>query len=215
MLFRSGQLVGDHYSCQANLMETDAVWGAMSESYLATAGPLADRLMAALDAGEAAGGDQRGRQSAALLVVAAEGEPWQREIDLRVDDDPEPLVELRRLLRLGKSYALVREGDDLSLKGEGKGGADAYIAAWELTPESHELKFWAALAFVERGEGDRGVALLREAIDVHDGWRHMLEHLTTEMVPSSAEARRLFAAEEEWGGADPARGQGPGGVGPT
>jgi uncharacterized Ntn-hydrolase superfamily protein len=199
----AGQVVGHHHSCQANLMETDAVWGAMSEAYLGTAGPLADRLLAALDAAEAAGGDRRGRQSAAMLVVPAQGEPWQRTVDLRVEDHAEPLLELRRLLALNESYGLVRAGDDLALEGDNAAAADAYIAAWELTPESHELKFWAALALVERGEGDRGVTLLREAIEDHPGWEHMLEHLTTDMVPGADEVRRLFAAQEAGGGVGP------------
>jgi uncharacterized Ntn-hydrolase superfamily protein len=188
----AGQVVGHHHSCQANLMKSGEVWGAMSEAYLGASGSLAERLLDALDAGEAAGGDLRGRQSAALLVVGAEGEPWRRLVDLRVEDHEDPLGELRRLARLHHSYAMVREADEIAVAGDNAGATDIYIAAWERTPENHELKFWAALSLVERGEGERGAALLREAIDSHAGWRQMVDMLTPEMSPSIEEVRRLL-----------------------
>jgi uncharacterized Ntn-hydrolase superfamily protein len=198
----AGQVVDHHHSAQANLMRTDAVWGAMSEAYLGGSGPLADRLLAALDAGEAAGGDVRGRQSAALLVVPAEGEPWRRTVDLRVEDHVEPLLELRRLVGLNEAYVMVREGDELAAKGDHVAAATIYIDAWERVPENDELKFWAALSMFDRGEAERGAALLREAIDFHPGWGRLLELLGPDIAPSVEEARRLL-------------GQGPGGAGPT
>jgi uncharacterized Ntn-hydrolase superfamily protein len=188
----AGQVVDHHHSCQGNLMRTDAVWGAMSEAYLGGSGPLADRLLDALDAGEAAGGDVRGRQSAALVVVPAQGEPWQRTVDLRVEDHVDPLVELRRLVGLNESYAMVREGDELAAKGDHTGAAEIYIAAWERVPENDELKFWAALSMFDRGEGERGAALLREAIEFHAGWRRLLDLLGPDVAPSVVEARRLL-----------------------
>jgi uncharacterized Ntn-hydrolase superfamily protein len=198
----AGQVVDHHHSAQANLMRTDAVWGAMSEAYLGGSGPLADRLLAGLDAGEAAGGDVRGRQSAALLVVPAEGEPWRRTVDLRVEDHVEPLLELRRLVGLNEAYVMVREGDELAAKGDHVAAATIYIDAWERVPENDELKFWAALSMFDRGEAERGAALLREAIDFHPGWGRLLELLGPDIAPSVEEARRLL-------------GQGPGGAGPT
>jgi uncharacterized Ntn-hydrolase superfamily protein len=200
-----GQVIGEHYSCQANLMSGPGVWGAMAEAYAASSGPLAGRLLDALDAAEAAGGDLRGRQSAAILVVPAEGEPWERSVDLRVEDHRDPLVELRRLVGLNQSYVMVREGDELAAKGDQVGASDLYIAAWERVPDNDELKFWAALSLVERGEGDRGAALLREAIEFHAGWRRLLEMTSPDVAPSVAEARRLLDAQESAGG----------GVGPT
>jgi uncharacterized Ntn-hydrolase superfamily protein len=188
----AGQEVGHHHSCQANLMRTGAVWGAMTEAYLGAGGSLAERLLDALDAGEAAGGDLRGRQSAAILVVGPEGEPWQRLVDLRVEDHEDPLGELRRIVRLGGSYELMREGDEVWVAGDKAKAADLYVEAWEREPGSHELKFWAALSLIERGERERGVALLREAIDEQPGWRQMIDRLTVEMSPSIEEVRRLL-----------------------
>jgi uncharacterized Ntn-hydrolase superfamily protein len=188
----AGQVVGHHHSCQANLMRTDQVWGAMAAAYEGGSGSLADRLLAALDAGEEAGGDVRGRQSAALVVVPATGEPWQRTVDLRVEDHVEPLIELRRLVGLNESYMMVREGDELAAKGDHPAAAEIYIAAWERVPENDELKFWAALSMFDRGEPDRGAAMLREAIAFHPGWRRLLDLLGPDIAPSVESARRLL-----------------------
>jgi uncharacterized Ntn-hydrolase superfamily protein len=104
----AGYVSGDGFSAQANMAASERVWEAMADAFAGSEGPLAERLLDALDAGEAAGGDWRGRQGAAILVVAAEGRPWEREADLRVEDHPQPLAELRRLLRLGRAYEATR-----------------------------------------------------------------------------------------------------------
>jgi uncharacterized Ntn-hydrolase superfamily protein len=191
----AGQVVGHHHSCQANLMRTGAVWGAMSEAYLASSGQLAGRLLDALDAGEEAGGDLRGKQSAALLVVPAAGESWRRAVDLRVEDHDDPLVELRRLVGLNECYVMVREADEESLSGDVRAAADLYVAAWERVPDNNELKFWAALSMFDRDEGERGAALLREAIEFHPGWSRLLDLVGPDTVPSVLEARRLLEAQ--------------------
>ncbi|MFT3865542.1 MAG: DUF1028 domain-containing protein [Solirubrobacterales bacterium] len=134
----AGQVVGHHHSAQANLMRTDAVWGAMSEAYLGTSGRLAERLLAALDAGEEAGGDVRGRQSAAIVVVPAAGEAWERVVELRVEDHVDPLVELRRLVVLKEAYELASAGDELTARGEHEDAARRYVEAWELAPDNAE-----------------------------------------------------------------------------
>ena len=116
----AGHLSGDGYSVQANMMRSADVWPAMAEAFESATGSLARRLLAALDAGEAAGGDWRGRQAAGLLVVAADGKPWDRVSDLRVDDHAEPLRELRRLLGLEEAYrALMRTGERAAAAREG------------------------------------------------------------------------------------------------
>jgi uncharacterized Ntn-hydrolase superfamily protein len=199
----AGQEVGHHHSCQANLMRTGEVWGAMSEAYLAARGTLAERLLDALDAGEAAGGDLRGRQSAAILTVGPEGEPWRRQVDLRVEDHEDPLGELRRIARLNDSYLLVREGDEAWAAGDTRRASGLYIKAWEATPENHELKFYAGTSMIERGEAERGLALVREAIDEHSGWRQMVDLLTVDTTPSIAEVRRLLGDYGAEGGAGP------------
>jgi uncharacterized Ntn-hydrolase superfamily protein len=110
----AGDRVGKDYSVQANLMSNGRVWPAMASAFESARGDLADRMLAALDAAQAAGGDIRGRQSAALVVVKAEstGKPWaDRVFDLRVDDSAEPLKELRRLVRLQRAYNHMNAGD--------------------------------------------------------------------------------------------------------
>jgi uncharacterized Ntn-hydrolase superfamily protein len=200
----AGQVVERHHSCQANLMRTGEVWGAMSEAYRGASGTMAERLLDALDAGEAAGGDLRGRQSAAILVVAAEGEPWETLVDLRVEDHEDPLGELRRITEMSRGYKLVTKGDEVWISGDKLKASDIYIEAWEHVPDSHEMKFWAGLALIERGQSDRGIVLLREAIDEHGDWRQIFDMVTVEMQPAIVEARRLLG---DYGAA--------GGVGPT
>jgi uncharacterized Ntn-hydrolase superfamily protein len=188
----AGQVVGHGYSAQANLMASDRVWGAMAEAFQAAGGSLTARLLDALDAGEAAGGDLRGRQSAALLVVPARGEPWERVIEIRVEDHPEPLIELRRLVAMHSAYALAREGDHLVGVGDMDGAAAKYREAWELSSEAVELRYWAGLALIHQGEAERGAELLREAIAGHEGWGTLLSMLTPDDAPAVAEARRLL-----------------------
>jgi uncharacterized Ntn-hydrolase superfamily protein len=105
----AGYASGNGFSAQANMVESERVWESMAEAFEHAQGPLAERLLDALDAAESAGGDWRGRQAGGIVVVAAEGKPWEREVDLRVDDHPEPLAELRRLLRLRRAYQAMRE----------------------------------------------------------------------------------------------------------
>src|SRR5712692_12068273 len=117
----AGHKLGDGFSCQANLMERDTVWGAMAGAYESTDAPIAERMMAALEAAEAEGGDIRGRQSSAMLVVSgtSTGRPWEdRLIDLRVEDSAEPLVELRRLLPIRRAYDADAEADHLDEAGD-------------------------------------------------------------------------------------------------
>jgi uncharacterized Ntn-hydrolase superfamily protein len=199
----AGQALGHHHSCQANLMRSGEVWDAMSEAYLGASGPLGERLIDALDAGEAAGGDLRGRQSAAVLVVGPEGEPWETLVDLRVEDHEDPLGELRRIARLDTSYRLIRKADEVFAAGDEAKSADIYVEAWERAPENHELKFWAGLAMVERGDEERAAVLLREAIDDHGEWRQVIDMLTTEMSPSIAKTRGLLGDYGVEGGAGP------------
>jgi uncharacterized Ntn-hydrolase superfamily protein len=104
----AGFAAGDGFSAQANMVASERVWESMAAAFDRSEEPLAERLLSALDAAEAAGGDWRGRQAGGILVVGAEGQPWEREVDLRVDDHPEPLGELRRLLRLRRAYEAMR-----------------------------------------------------------------------------------------------------------
>jgi uncharacterized Ntn-hydrolase superfamily protein len=191
----AGHQTGDGFSAQANMMASAGVWPAMAAAYASTDGPLARRLLVALDAGEAAGGDVRGRQSAALLVVPTEGEAWQCEVELRVEDHPEPLSELRRLLDLNDAYALASEGDERVGEGRYAEAADCYRRAAELAPKSDELLFWSGLSLAQGGDVEGGAEAVRRAIDSHDGWRDLLIRLEVEIAPGAEPVRRALGID--------------------
>jgi len=141
--------VGRQYSVQANLMANAQVWPAMSKAYESAKGDLAERMLQALEAAERVGGDIRGRQSAAIVVVKAQGtgKPWvDRTMDLRVEDHPQPLVELRRLMRLRRAYNLEDAGDNFIAAGKTAEALKAYEEAAKLAPDIVELQFWAAVS---------------------------------------------------------------------
>jgi uncharacterized Ntn-hydrolase superfamily protein len=185
----AGHVIGEGFSCQANIMANDTVWPEMAEAFETSTGRLADRLLAALDAAEEAGGDARGRQSAALLVVPAEGEPWQRRVSLRVEDHLEPLVELRRLLTLHDAYELADTADGLVNEGRHDEAAELYRRASALAPANHELLFWSGLGTAQSGALDAGAEQVRRAIALHPGWAELLERLPDDVAPSAAAIR--------------------------
>ncbi|HEX3802202.1 MAG TPA: DUF1028 domain-containing protein [Solirubrobacteraceae bacterium] len=181
----AGHVTGEQVSCQANIMANTSVWPQMLWAFSAADGPLAGRLLAALDAAEAAGGDLRGRQSAAILVVPAAGAQWDTVVSLRVEDHPEPLTELRRLLHQHDAYELASRGDEHANEGRHDEAAELYRLASELAPGNHELLFWSGLGSVLSGDVDRGVALVREAIALHPGWAELLPRLSPEVAPGA------------------------------
>ena len=191
----AGDAQGDGFSAQANMMASPEVWPAMAEAFAAAEGPLARRLLAALEAAEAAGGDIRGRQSAALLVVPAAGETWEKVADLRVEDDPEPLAELGRLLDLSDAYAVATEGDDLVGEGRHAEAAERYRHASELVPGSDELLFWAGLGIAQGGDVDEGAGYVRRAIELHPGWRELLARLDPEIAPGAEPVREALGID--------------------
>jgi uncharacterized Ntn-hydrolase superfamily protein len=193
----AGDVHGEGFSAQANMMASPSVWPAMAEAFKGATGPLSRRLLAALDAGEGAGGDVRGRQSTALLVVPAEGEPWQRTVELRVEDHHDPLGELRRLLDLADAYAVATEGDDLVGEGRHAEAAERYRHAAELAPASDELLFWAGLALAQGGDVEAGTERVRSAIDMHHGWRDLLARLNAEIAPSAPTIRQALGIAED------------------
>jgi uncharacterized Ntn-hydrolase superfamily protein len=181
----AGQQLGDGFSAQANMMASDRVWPDMAEAFASASGPLAARLLAALDAGEAAGGDVRGRQSAALLVVPPAGDSWTTAVSLRVDDHPEPLRELRRLLVMHGAYSLAAEGERLTEAGRHGDAVERAVRASELVPENPELRFWAGLAMAQAGMLEQGVEQVRAAIAVHPPWLELLGRLPPEWAPAA------------------------------
>jgi uncharacterized Ntn-hydrolase superfamily protein len=156
----AGHRTGDGWSVQANMMTNATVPDAMAEAFTTAEGDLAFRLLAALDAAEAEGGDIRGRQSAALVVVG--GGPdvphWDNVYDVRIDDHPEPLVELRRLVEIRRAYRTMRP-DDPSLGG------------------NPELRFWKALHLATTGDVPGARALLDPIYAADDRWRELVRRL--------------------------------------
>lgn len=181
----AGHAIGDGVSCQANIMASERVWPAMLDAFLVAAGSLTNRLLDALDAAEQEGGDLRGRQSAAILVVPPEGKPWDTVVSLRVEDDPEPLAALRRLVRVHAAYVLADRADELAGDGRHDEAARVYREAAELAPTNHELRFWAGLGAAQAGDLDIGLAQVREAIAEHPPWRELLARLPKEFAPAA------------------------------
>ncbi len=152
----AGHAEGDGFSAQANMMAARGVWPAMAAAFGASEGPLARRLYAALEAAEAEGGDVRGRQSAALLVVPGEGDGWERAVELRVEDSEDPLAELGRLLDLHDAYALADRADALAGAGKHPEAAELYARAAATAPDNLELAFWAGLGIAASGDVGAG-----------------------------------------------------------
>lgn len=159
----AGHLTADGVSIQANMMERPTVWPAMAEAYRSTDGDLADRLMAALRAAEAEGGDVRGRQSAALLVVPASGPTWATRYDLRVEDDRAPLDEVARLLRVARAYEAFDRSQAPALAGDLATAAAAMKEAHELAPDDDQITLWTAVMFGGAGRVAEARRLFAEA----------------------------------------------------
>lgn len=176
----AGHLVGENFSVQANMMEKDTVWPAMAKAFRETKGDLAARMMAALEAAEAAGGDIRGKQSAALVVVSGKptGKAWvDRKFDLRVDDHPRPLEELERLLTLQRAYNLMNEGDLALERNDTKAALEAYSGAEALAPGNAEMVFWHAVSLVNVGRVDESLPLFQKTFKREPRWRELLTRL--------------------------------------
>jgi uncharacterized Ntn-hydrolase superfamily protein len=191
----AGDATGAHHSCQANMMERDTVPAAMSAAFEAAEGDLAARLMAALHGAQEEGGDVRGRQSAALLVVPSEGQAWRARIDLRVEDHTDPLAELGRLLGLWRAYELAGAGDELMAAGRADEAGALYRRAAELAPGSDELLFWAGLALANAGELEEGVDAVRRAAETKPNWLVLLDRLSPDFAPAGAQVRRALGRD--------------------
>ncbi|MGI8505791.1 MAG: DUF1028 domain-containing protein [Solirubrobacteraceae bacterium] len=193
----AGDCQGEGVSCQANIMATERVWPAMLRAFESSEGrSLKQRLLAALDAAEAQGGDLRGRQSAAILVVPATGNPWDAVISLRVEDHPDPLRELARLVALHEAYTSAGLGDQQVAAGRHDEAASLYQRASELAPESHELRFWAGMGAAQAGDMEAAVVHVRAAIAAHPAWRELIPRLPVEVAPAaSAVLERLDAGD--------------------
>ncbi len=176
----AGHHVGKDYSVQANLMLNDKVWPAMAAAFENTKGDLAERMLAALDAAQSVGGDIRGRQSAAIIIVTGKptGAAWKdRVFDLRVDDSPEPLKELRRLVTLQRAYNHMNAGDLAVEKKDNEGALREYGAAEKLVPDNAEMIYWHAVALVNMGRVDESLPLFKRVFAIDRNWIELTPRL--------------------------------------
>jgi uncharacterized Ntn-hydrolase superfamily protein len=176
----AGDTTGEGFSCQANLMSNERVWPAMARAYSSTKGDLADRLLAALEAGQKAGGDIRGEQSAAIVIVKgkASNRPWaDRIMDLRVEDNPHPIAELRRLVKLWRAYKKSDEGDALITEGKVEEALQAYADAARLDPANDELIFWQAATLWKLGRETEAAPLFRKVFARDRRWVALVPRL--------------------------------------
>lgn len=177
----AGDAQGEQFSAQANLMANAKVWPAMKQAFEHAQGDLAERMMQALEAAEKAGGDIRGRQSAAMLVVKgqASGKPWNDVlVNLRVEDHAQPLVELRRLLRLRRAYNLEDAGDNFTAEKKNAEAARAYDEAMKLAPDVVELQFWAASTMYQNDRKPEALALFKKVFAREARWVPLVERLS-------------------------------------
>jgi uncharacterized Ntn-hydrolase superfamily protein len=182
----AGHLAGDGFSVQANMMLRATVWPAMAEAYKSAEGELIDRLLAALDAAEFEGGDIRGRQSAAILVVSGRntGRPWIDTIyDVRVDDSPEPLVEIRRLVSVARAYIHMRRAQSAVERRDIDTLNREFETAARLIGDNPEMRFWHAIGLLTAGKIDDGVSILREVCARDRNWITLALRLPAVLLP--------------------------------
>lgn len=176
----AGHFIGDGFTCQANLMLKNTVWNAMARAFENTRGELVDKLMAALEAAEGEGGDIRGKQSAAVLVVKGKssGAWWKdRVYDLRVEDNPAPLVELKRLIRLNKAYNFMNRGDELLTENKVEEAMKSYTQAMDMYPDNAEMVFWPAVTLASTGKVEEGLPLFKKVFAMDNNWAILVPRL--------------------------------------
>ena len=188
----AGHETGRGFVCAANMMRNEGVPQAMARAYSTAMGELPDRLLAALDAAEEAGGDVRGRQSAAMIVVRAREKQWVSSLDLRVEDSAFPLVELRRLVRVRQAYDLAERADELTAIDRRQEAALLYRRSMEIAPENAELRFWGGLALVQLNERLAGLEAVQSAIEENEGLGELLSRLSPEIAPSAPVVREAL-----------------------
>lgn len=196
----AGHIVGKGYSVQANLMANERVWSAMAQAFEQSRGQLAERLLAALKAAEQAGGDIRGKQSAAMLVFRgkATGNIWEDKIvDIRVDDHPEPLDELTRLLTLHRAYEHMNNGDLAVEHNEMEKAMAEYSAAMLLCPDNEEMKFWTAVTLVNNNRIEEALPLFKKVFSKNSNWKLLTPRLLPNGLLKATDKQLQLILKEE------------------
>jgi uncharacterized Ntn-hydrolase superfamily protein len=176
----AGHLNGENYSVQANLMISNKVWPAMEKAFKESSGPLAERLIAVLEAAQKEGGDIRGKQSAAILIFkgTSTGKPWEDKlIDLRVDDNPDPIVELKRLLKVQRAYDHMNNGDLAVEKNDMQKAMFEYSSAEKMFPDNEEMKFWHAVTLINKDQKEEGYKILKEVFSINKNYRTLIPRI--------------------------------------
>jgi len=189
-----GEASGEHCRCQANMMAAEGVPEAMSTAFAGAEGDLSVRLLAALEAGQAAGGDARGRMSAALLVVPAEGEAWESRVDLRVDHHDDPLPELARALDFHRAFALMDVAAEHGAAGDRDGATRAALQALNLAPDNPQLLLWMGLGAAD-ADLNLGITLVRRALELQPSLAGFLDRLPDTLMPTAPAVRAGLGAD--------------------
>lgn len=181
----------NQFSVQANLMSGEEVWPAMARAYRQTTGDLADRMLAALEAAQDAGGDIRGKQSAAIVIVAAQstGKPWaDRKFDLRIEDHPNPVQELKRLVKLQRAYLHMNAGDLAMEEADFAKASQEYSAAEKIAPHIVEIPFWHAVTLASSGEVEKSLPIFKRVFAREPIWAQLVPRLVNaELLPDDPE----------------------------
>ncbi|MDZ7315896.1 MAG: DUF1028 domain-containing protein [candidate division KSB1 bacterium] len=198
-LFAAGHVQGPGYACQANMMEKTTVWNAMAKAYETASGDLLDRLMAALEAAQREGGDIRGQQSAAILIVpgSRNSEPWKKVADLRVDDSPNAVAEMKRLIIVHRAYEHMNRGDELMTQGDLAGALAEYAAAEKLYPQNIEIPYWTAVGLVNAGRLAEALPIFARIFRQEPRWKELTRRLkgTDLLMTDEAGWEKIFNAD--------------------
>ena len=176
----AGQIIGDNFSVQANMMEKNTVWSAMAEAFKNSKGSLAERMLIAMEAAQNEGGDIRGKQSVAILVVKGKstGNSWEdKVVDLRVEDSQDPLKEMRRLLTIHSAYEYMNKGDLAIEHNNFKLAKEHYKNAQKLNPDNLEMKYWYAVTLANNGELVEAKTILKEVFKQNSNWKELTSRL--------------------------------------
>jgi uncharacterized Ntn-hydrolase superfamily protein len=176
----AGHITGNSFSVQANMMDNNSVWIAMEKCFSESKGDLADRMLQALEAAELAGGDIRGQQSAAMIVVSSKKSDnffSDRLFDIRVDDHLKPLTELRRLAAVTRGYHHMNNGDNLCTQGKFIEASVEYSKASKMLEHPSEAHFWQAVALAADGRIDEAKIIFSELFVRQPKWKKMVSRL--------------------------------------
>ncbi len=180
-IINAGHIEGENFSVQANMMLTDKVWPAMAKSFESNANlPLAERIVKAMEAAESVGGDIRGKQSAAILIVGGKEveNKWEDKIiDLRVEDNEEPVQELKRLLKLYRAYKHMNKGDLAMEHDDMESALKEYDSALKMFPNNLEMKFWTAVTLINNQKIKEASKIFKEVFNKDNNWRLLAERL--------------------------------------